>query len=136
MKKVVRIENRIVSIGGDDGSLEEFDIAYFNYDPKVGDRVQIYRNENNVVISKDASVDSITLNFSSDLSTHVVNKIIYVLFAFFFGTFGAQEFYAGHKKAGLYSVVFCWTGIPTLYGVYKAIVALSKQEDEFGNIVM
>ena len=35
MDKIVRIENRIVSVGKADGSLEEFDIAYFNFPPRI-----------------------------------------------------------------------------------------------------
>ena len=106
MDKIVRIENRIVSVGKADGSLEEFDIAYFNFPPRIGDYVNIYRNDDSIIITKAESV------------------------------FGAQEFYAGNTRAGVLSLVFCWTGIPAIYGIYKFIIALSKPADENGYIEM
>ena len=52
MDKIIRIENRIVSVGKTDGSLEEFDIAYFNFSPRIGDFVNIYRNDDSIIITK------------------------------------------------------------------------------------
>ena len=130
MDKIVRIENRIVSVGKADGSLEEFDIAYFNFVPRVGDYVNIYRNDDSIIITKAESV------FDNRSSSRGVNKITYALLAFFLGVFGAQEFYAGNTRAGVLSLVFCWTGIPAIYGIYKFIIALSKPADENGCIEM
>lgn len=95
MDKIVRIENRIVSVGKADGSLEEFDIAYFNFVPRVGDYVNIYRNDDSIIITKAESV------FDNRSSSRGVNKITYALLAFFLGVFGAQEFYAGNTRAGV-----------------------------------
>ena len=130
MDKIVRIENRIVSVGKADGSLEEFDIAYFNSPPKIGDYVNIYRNDDSIIITKAESV------FDNRSSSRGVNKTTYALLAFFLGVFGAQEFYAGNTRAGVLSLVFCWTGIPAIYGIYKFIIALSKPADENGYIEM
>ncbi|WP_314675120.1 TM2 domain-containing protein [uncultured Solobacterium sp.] len=130
MDKIVRIENRIVSVGKADGSLEEFDIAYFNFPPRIGDYVNIYRNDDSIIITKAESV------FDNRSSSRGVNKITYALLAFFLGDFGAQEFYAGNTRAGVLSLVFFWTGIPAIYGIYKFIIALSKPADENGYIEM
>ena len=130
MDKIVRIENRIVSVGKADGSLEEFDIAYFNFPPRIGDYVNIYRNDDSIIITKAESV------FDNRSHSRGVNKTTYALLAFFLGVFGAQEFYAGNTRAGMLSLVFCWTGIPAIYGIYKFIIALSKPADENGNIEM
>jgi len=130
MDKIVRIENRIVSVGKADGSLEEFDIAYFNFPPRIGDYVNIYRNDDSIIITKAESV------FDNRSHSRGVNKTTYALLAFFLGVFGAQEFYAGNTRAGMLSLVFCWTGIPAIYGIYKFIIALSKPADANGNIEM
>ena len=130
MDKIVRIENRIVSVGKADGSLEEFDIAYFNFPPRIGDYVNIYRNDDSIIITKAESV------FDNRSNSRGVNKTTYALLAFFLGVFGAQEFYAGNTRAGMLSLVFCWTGVPAIYGIYKFIIALSKPADENGNIEM
>ena len=130
MDKIVRIENRIVSVGKADGSLEEFDIAYFNFPPRIGDYVNIYRSDDSIIITKAESV------FDNRSNSRGVNKTTYALLAFFLGVFGAQEFYAGNTRAGMLSLVFCWTGIPAIYGIYKFIIALSKPADANGNIEM
>ena len=130
MDKIVRIENRIVSVGKADGSLEEFDIAYFNFPPRIGDYVNIYRNDDSIIITKAESV------FDNRSNSRGVNKTTYALLAFFLGVFGAQEFYAGNTRAGMLSLVFCWTGVPAIYGIYKFIIALSKPADENGCIEM
>ena len=130
MDKIVRIENRIVSVGKSDGSLEEFDIAYFNFPPRIGDYVNIYRNDDSIIITKAESV------FDNRSHSRGVNKTTYALLAFFLGVFGAQEFYAGNTRAGMFSLIFCWTGIPAIYGIYKFIIALSKPADENGCIEM
>ena len=130
MDKIVRIENRIVSVGKADGSLEEFDIAYFNFQPRIGDYVNIYRNDDSIIITKAESV------FDNRSNSRGVNKTTYALLAFFLGVFGAQEFYAGNTRAGMLSLVFCWTGVPAIYGIYKFIIALSKPADANGNIEM
>lgn len=130
MDKIIRIENRIISVGKADGSLEEFDIAYFNFVPRVGDYVNIYRNDDSIIITKAESI------FTNQTSGRVVNKIVYALLAFFLGTFGAQEFYAGNTRAAVLSLLFCWTGIPTIYGIYKFIIVVAKPADENGYIEM
>ena len=130
MDKIVRIENRIVSVGKADGSLEEFDIAYFNFPPRIGDYVNIYRNDDSIIITKAENI------FDNRSNSRGVNKTTYALLAFFLGVFGAQEFYAGNTRAGMLSLVFCWTGVPAIYGIYKFIIALSKPADENGNIEM
>ena len=130
MDKIIRIENRIISVGKADGSLEEFDIAYLNFVPRVGDYVNIYRNDDSIIITKAESI------FTNQTSGRVVNKIVYALLAFFLGTFGAQEFYAGNTRAAVLSLLFCWTGIPTIYGIYKFIIAVAKPADENGYIEM
>ena len=130
MDNIVRIENLILSVGKAYGSLEEFDIAYFNFPPRIGDYVNIYRNDDSIIITKAESV------FDNRSHSRGVNKTTYALLAFFLGVFGAQEFYAGNTRAGMLSLIFCWTGIPAIYGIYKFIIALSKPADENGCIEM
>lgn len=56
------------------------------------------------------------------------NKSTAVLLAFFFGGFGAQHFYLGHKTAGVLSVLFFWTFIPAFLA-YVSIVKLLLMSD-------
>ena len=40
-----------------------------------------------------------------------INKIIYIVLAFFLGGFGVHKFYAGKTMSGFLHSLF-WTGIP------------------------
>ena len=73
MDKIIRIENRIVSVGKTDGSLEEFDIAYFNFSPRIGDYVNIYRNDDSIIITKAESI------FTNQTNGRGVNKIVFLV---------------------------------------------------------
>ena len=46
-----------------------------------------------------------------------VNKTLYAVLTLLLGTFGINKFYAGKIKSGLLSILFCWTGIPTILSV-------------------
>lgn len=128
MSKVLRIENRIVTIGLDNGDIEEYDIGYFNYEPHVGDTVRIYHNENTTVIAGEET--------QPRTAKHKVNKLTYGLFGILLGWFGLNEFYAGYTVRGILSCIFCWTGIPEIVNLVKGIAALCRPADEDGNILV
>jgi TM2 domain-containing membrane protein YozV len=68
--------------------------------------------------------------------TYKCNKWIYILLAVFLGFFGAQYFYSGQKRKGVFALLFCLTCIPMLIGFYQAIVALFKKADAQGDITL
>ena len=41
-------------------------------------------------------------------NVHPVNKIVYIIIAFFLGGLGIQEFYAGHTGLGILCLLFCY----------------------------
>jgi len=65
-----------------------------------------------------------------------VNKITYILIAWFLGGLGIHEFYAGHTKAGVLSLLFFWTFIPAICALIKIFTAIGKNSDGQGNIYM
>ncbi len=67
--------------------------------------------------------------------SHKVNKVIYILLAFFLGFVGIHKFYAGRPLKGLFYVLFCWTGIPWLIGIIEAVLAVFKSTDSDGNMI-
>ena len=65
-----------------------------------------------------------------------VNKIIYMLLAFFLGGLGVHKFYSNKRKIGILYFVFCWTGIPEIIGIVEAILTVFKKADSNGDITV
>ena len=61
-----------------------------------------------------------------------VNKTLYAVLTLLLGTFGINKFYAGKIKSGLLSILFCWTGIPTILSVAEFITVLTEKADKDG----
>ena len=145
MPKVIRKDNLIAEVGFEDGTLEEFHLNEFNYDPKVGDEVTVYRgSQSNTIVLNDQKVDASDIR---DIGEHVkrnleseyknkrkVNKLAYALLAIFLGGLGIHKFYTNDKITGVIMLLFCWTGIPSIIGFVQGILALLKTDDGEGNI--
>lgn len=64
------------------------------------------------------------------------NRYAYAFLAILFGTFGIHQFYVGHNFFGCLCLLFFWTGIPTVVGIFQGLGALflPKPSDGRGNI--
>ncbi|MDD2483139.1 MAG: TM2 domain-containing protein [Candidatus Shapirobacteria bacterium] len=67
----------------------------------------------------------------SDSDTEKKNKLVAALLAFFLGTFGIHKFYMGETGKGIFYLLFCWTGIPTILGVIECIDYLLISNKQF-----
>lgn len=56
------------------------------------------------------------------------------ILSFFLGTFGFQKFYLGEKNKGVYSILFCWTFIPSLVGLIDFIKLALMKEAKFNDL--
>lgn len=63
-----------------------------------------------------------------------VNKAIYAVLTILLGTIGVNKFYAGKVRSGILSILFCWTGIPTILSVAEFITVLTEKSDKEGKI--
>lgn len=63
-----------------------------------------------------------------------VNKTIYAVLTILFGTIGINKFYAGKVRSGILSLLFCWTGIPTILSIAEFITVLTEKADKNGMI--
>lgn len=153
MGKIIKIEGDIISLGTDEGKIQEVRLADLNFIPKVGDKVDIFENEGNFIVTKveetkpEYSNSGININLSNNQglsespvyvanNTKAVNKIVYCLLAFFLGSIGIHKFYAGKTSSGILYLLFCWTFIPSFISFIEFIVALCKKADVNGNILV
>ncbi len=165
MAKILKIENDVVSIGNEDGSLSEIRISDCNFNPNVGDEVTLYSSEDKTLCVKVEAKNKtqeqveemikggININLTQNQNSgnvaseqcypyatvsgkRAVNKTSYILFAFFLGGVGAHKFYAGKHGQGILYLIFVWTYIPSLIALIEAIVACCQKEDANGKILV
>lgn len=152
MAKIIKVNGDIISIGTDEGGIKEIRTTDINFTPKVGDQVEIYETENDLIVTKKEEKKEsnpnagININVSNNQSgvqptyiannTKAVNKIVYCVLAFFLGGIGIHKFYAGKIGTGILYILFWWTFIPGFIAFIEFIIALCKKADANGNILV
>jgi len=152
MAKIIKVNGNIISIGTNNGGIKEIRATDISFVPNVGDEVEIYETENDLIVTKkeekahDSSNSGININLSNNQNgyqpmyvannTKAVNKVVYCLLAFFFGGIGVHKFYAGKIGSGILYFLFCWTFVPAVVAFIELVVALCKKADVNGNILV
>jgi len=152
MAKIIKINNTygVVSIGTNDGGIDEVRISDFQFVPQIGDEVEIFKSENEVIINKiekkaNASDGGININVQNTNGnanpsqyTHgkAVNKVVYCVLTFFLGGIGVHKFYAGKIGMGILYLLLCWTWVPAFIALIEFIIALTKKSDDNGMIII
>ena len=137
MSKILQISSESVTIGLDDGSLQDYPINCCNgFKPEIGIEVEVYSDGTKTLIVKKVSIQNVIKHPNSvePNGRHKVNKFAYVLLTFFLGGIGIHKFYSGHIFLGILYLLFCWTGIPSLIAFIEFIISICKSADENGEI--
>lgn len=163
MGEIIKIEIDSIVVGMDDGSVVRVNLSDVNFIPQVGDKVKVFKDNDGYLLSKvkeekivenknfvekentpddfkrDALDDSGKITNNYYINTNIqnkkkVNKIAYVLLAFFLGGFGGHKFYSGKIGTGILYLIFSWTFIPSIIAFVEFIIALTKSSDENGEI--
>lgn len=162
MAKIINVDDQVVSIGMDDGSLREVRVTDCNFTPEIGKKVEVYGNEEKTIVHEiiekeekpvsDVNVAKEGINISINNQNQnitqappqptyanmgkVVTKWVYLVLAIFLGWAGAHKFYAGRVGTGVVYLLFCWTWIPAFIAFIEFIIACFKPADINGNIIV
>lgn len=144
MNKIIGVKGDKVQIGVDSGRIITVNSSQLNFLPQIGDEIEVFRDGNEVIVSKkqSASASGININMQQNVGNaplyvpnqKAVNKVVYCLLAFFLGGIGIHKFYAGKIAAGILYILFCWTLIPQFIAFIEFIIGLCKESDANGMI--
>lgn len=134
MAKIIGVKGDKVQIGTDSGKIIDVNSSQLNFLPQIGDEIEVFREGNNVVVSKKQSQVSSGTTYVTGKKP--VSKVAYCLLAFFLGGIGIHKFYAGRIAAGILYILFFWTGIPLIIAFVEFIIGLCKEADENGMILV
>lgn len=68
--------------------------------------------------------DTQKIEFYARYNEKKKSSLIAIVLAIFLGTFGVHKFYQGKIFWGIIYVVFCWTGIPTVWSWIEAVTMI------------
>lgn len=112
MAEILSINGAEVKIGEADGKVVTAPIASLQFaNPKVGDKVEVYRDGKNYIIKKADNCANVAEGERS------INKHIFVwIGTFMFGSLGVDRFMRGQVGLGILKLIACTIGWITILG--------------------
>jgi TM2 domain-containing membrane protein YozV len=126
MSEILVIGDSTVKIGDDNGTVTELPLASLHFsNPAVGDKVRIYKDGDAFIVKREETLaNSIVAN---DGDRRKVNKIVYILLAFFLGGIGVHRFMRGQVGLGILMIITAGGfGVWTLIDFIISLVKLSS----------
>lgn len=71
------------------------------------------------------------LPVGSSGATSDKSKVVAGVLAILLGVFGVHKFYLGKTLQGVLYLLFCWTGLPALFGFIEGILYLVSTDEAF-----
>lgn len=127
MAEILKIDGNKVKIGDGDKVIA-VDLKDLNYDnPSEGDKVKIYKDGKNYIVSKVSGPASMDGIFGIDAKgNRKINKHLFVwVGTFLLGGFGVDRFLRGQIAAGVCKLLFGWLTLG-IWPLVDFIIALSK----------
>jgi TM2 domain-containing membrane protein YozV len=130
--KVLEVEERMVTIGMENGTIKEISLDNFKTsNPQKDDKVELFEGENSIHVN----LVKPTISLKMDEERKNINKVAFILLALFTGGIGGHKFYQGKIGVGILYLIFCWTWIPSILAIIELIIAAFKETDVNGNFI-
>lgn len=136
--KIIKVTDNEVLIGISEQDVVKIPKSSIDFEAKVGMEVEKYTSNGETFFVPKQSI--ITPNDTAQNADNVaqegrkVNKILYILMAFFFGGIGVHKFLIGRVGTGILFIIFSWTLIPSIIAFVDFIIGCCKQPDKNGDI--
>ena len=124
MSEILEITNGNVKIGNEDGSVSDMPIASLRFpNPKVGDNVRIYQDQNSAYVTLANPIDVASVDQTGERR---INKVAYVLITLFFAPLGVHRFMRGQVGLGILMLLFGWWITMGIWPLIDFIISLVK----------
>lgn len=136
--KIIKVTDDEVLIGISEQDVVKIPKSSIDFEAKVGMEVEKYTSNGETFFVPKQSI--ITPSDTAQNADNVaqegrkVNKILYILMAFFFGGIGVHKFLIGRVGTGILFIIFSWTLIPSIIAFVDFIIGCCKQPDKNGDI--
>ena len=136
--KIIKVTDDEVLIGISEQDVVKIPKSSIDFEAKVGMEVERYTSNGETFFVPKQSI--ITPSDTAQNADNVaqegrkVNKILYILMAFFFGGIGVHKFLIGRVGTGILFIIFSWTLIPSIIAFVDFIIGCCKQPDKNGDI--
>lgn len=139
--KVLKTERSTITLGLDDGSFRVVYRSEIDFNPEKGSFVDVYESNGQHIYApheEAAERNRFNQHVESAFTGEKVrvNRLLYIVVAFFFGWIGVHKFITRKYIQGLLYLVFCWTCVPAILSLIDLFRAAFKKPDENGNILI
>jgi TM2 domain-containing membrane protein YozV len=137
MAQIIDINDNIVKIGVEDGSLLEVERSKFTFEPVVGAYVNIFKNETDVSVApgqapiqpapaSSSGVSFDTAQLADGTIVKTMNKHLFVwVFNFLLGGIGIDRFMRGQTGLGVAKLLLNWATCG-IWCIVDWIIAITK----------
>jgi len=135
MAEILKINDKEVKIGTDDGKVVTVPLSSVNYDnPREGDKVKVYKDDKDYIVTQSgSSFDDV---YSTDAKGNKkINKHVFVwVGTFLLGNIGLDRFMRGQIGIGVCKILFGWLTLGIWYLVDWLIALSNAYGSAYGNV--
>ena len=135
MAEILKINEKEVKIGTDDGKVVTVPISSINYDdPEEGDKVKLFKDGKEYIVARASSTMDDIIGTDAK-GNRRINKHVFVwVGTFLLGNIGLDRFMRGQIGIGVCKILFGWLTFGIWYLVDWIIALTKAYGSAYGNV--
>ena len=135
MVEILKISEKEVKIGTDDGKVVTVPIGSINYDdPEEGDKVKLFKDGKEYIVARASSTMDDIIGTDAK-GNRRINKHVFVwVGTFLLGNIGLDRFLRGQIGVGICKILFGWLTLGIWYLVDWIIAMTKAYGSSYGNV--